>query len=101
MSTQDNGIYRIKEVGAYYVAHYNIYTTHFIMERPGCGIQFDLNDEQMKELIKMLSRIHDFEDGKYIHKMLVGEYLHLTFDNRGIVDSVGDAFAENHIPLHA
>lgn len=97
MTTSDNGIYRISKAGAFYIPQYDIYTTHFIMERPGLSVQFDLDTDKMKTLLHILKL--DFDDGKYIHDKLVGEYLHIIFSNTGIVETVGDPFAEQHINI--
>lgn len=92
-----NNIFKVEKCGAYYFAHYNLFSIHFVLIRPGACVHLDLSDEKTKELINLLNL--DCENGKYITEILEGQYIHLIFDDNYEINSIGDPYGEKHIKI--
>ena len=93
----ENNIFKIEKCGAYYLAHHNLFSIHFVLTRPAYCIHLDLSNEKTKELIDLLHL--DCEDGKYISEILKGQYIHVIFNDKRRIENIGDPYGIAYIKV--
>lgn len=88
----DEKIYRINRAGAYFIGHFNTYELKVEFGNPNTCLSIQV--PKVSQVIpKLLNELGiDWEDGNYLDKYLVGQFVKIGFDEKGVAQYLSAPF---------
>lgn len=88
----DEKIYRINKAGAYFIGHFQTYELKIEFGDPHTCLSIQV-PKLNRVIPKLLNELGiDWENGDYLDKYLVGQFVKIGFDNKGVAQYLSAPF---------